>query len=122
MRDGAEIVVRIYTPTKPPEKGSPLIIMYHEGAWSMGDLSDEEVNCRLFAKELGAVCVNVDYRYSLLFESFQERKWLIKLSRLAPEHPFPTGILDCWDALQWVSPLYAFHCHPSPHHLTTINK
>ena len=63
VRDGAEIGVRVYTPTKPPEKGSPLIVMYHEGAWMMGDLSDEEVNCRLFARDLGAVCVNVDYRY-----------------------------------------------------------
>ncbi len=37
-------------------------MMYHEGAWSMGDLTDEEVNCRLFARDLGAVCVNVEYR------------------------------------------------------------
>ena len=36
--------------------------MYHEGGWSMGDLTDEEVNCRLFCRELGAVCVNVEYR------------------------------------------------------------
>ena len=49
----------------------------------MGDLSDEEVNCRLlFSRDLGAVCVNVEYR-------------------LAPDHPFPTWINDAWDALQW---------------------
>lgn len=48
----------------------------------MGDLTDEDQNCRMFARDLGAVCVNVDYR-------------------LAPEHPFPTGVEDCWDALQW---------------------
>jgi acetyl esterase/lipase len=63
VRDGTSIKVRIYTPVKPPEKGSPLIVMYHEGGWSMGDLSDEEVNCRLFSRDLGAVCVNVEYRY-----------------------------------------------------------
>lgn len=95
VRDGTEIVVRIYMPTKPPTRGSPLIVMYHEGAWSQGDLSDEEVNCRLFAKELEAVCVNVDYR-------------------LAPEHPFPTGILDCWDALQWAaSNAPSLHANPA---------
>jgi len=50
----------------------------------MGDLKDEEMNCRMFSKELGATCINVEYR-------------------LAPEHPFPTGINDCWDTLKWVA-------------------
>lgn len=62
VRDGAEITVRIYTPVRVPEGGCPLIVMYHEGGWSMGDLTDEEVNCRLFSRDLGAVCLNVDYR------------------------------------------------------------
>ncbi|KAK7965050.1 Lipase 2 [Apiospora saccharicola] len=89
VRDGAEITVRIYKP-KMGEPAAhvqggrrPLVVMYHEGGWSMGDLSDEEVNCRLFCRDLGAVCVNVNYR-------------------LAPEFPFPTWINDSWDALQWV--------------------
>ncbi|KAH8881117.1 alpha/beta hydrolase fold-3 domain-containing protein [Thozetella sp. PMI_491] len=86
VRDGAEITVRIYKPTQAAaiSGGSPLIVMYHEGAWSMGDLTDEEVNCRLFTRDLGAICVNVEYR-------------------LAPEHPFPTWINDCWDALKWAA-------------------
>ncbi|KAJ5010955.1 AB hydrolase superfamily protein [Colletotrichum sp. SAR 10_99] len=82
VRDGHEITIRIYTPVKAPAEGSPLIVMYHEGGWSQGDLTDEEVNCRLFSRDLGAVCVNVEYR-------------------LAPEFMFPTGINDSWDALQW---------------------
>ncbi|KAI1100511.1 putative lipase/esterase [Jackrogersella minutella] len=84
VRDGAEITVRIYRPVKKLAQGSPLVVMYHEGGWSMGDLSDEETNCRLFGRDLGAICVNVDYR-------------------LAPEHPFPTWINDSWDALKWPS-------------------
>ncbi|KXH58043.1 hypothetical protein CSAL01_11268 [Colletotrichum salicis] len=84
MRDGHAITVRIYTPEKTPSEGSPLIVMYHEGGWCMGDLSDEEVNCRLFSRYLGAVCVNIEYR-------------------LAPEFPFPAGVNDSWDALQWVA-------------------
>ncbi|TVY59632.1 AB hydrolase superfamily protein B1A11.02 [Lachnellula suecica] len=82
VRDGSEIIIRVYTPVAKKDGGSPLIVMYHEGGWGMGDLSDEEVNCRLFARDLGAVCVNVEYR-------------------LAPEHPFPTRINDAWDSLQW---------------------
>lgn len=82
-RDGSTIRVRVYQPVKgAPEEGSPLILLYHEGGWSMGDLTDEDQNARLFARDLGAVCVNVEYR-------------------LAPEHVFPTGVNDCWDALKW---------------------
>ncbi|KAH8724443.1 Alpha/Beta hydrolase protein [Phaeosphaeriaceae sp. PMI808] len=82
-RDGSSIRVRVYQPVSgPPEGGSPLIMMYHEGGWCMGDLTDEDLNCRMFARDIGAVCVNVEYR-------------------LAPEHPFPVGVNDCWDALKW---------------------
>lgn len=62
MRDGEMINIRIYTPTKPTTGRLPLIVTFHEGGWSMGGLSDEEVNCRLFSRDLNAVCVNVDYR------------------------------------------------------------
>lgn len=48
----------------------------------MGDLTDEALNCRMFCRDLGAVCLNVEYR-------------------LAPEHPFPTGVNDSWDILKW---------------------
>ncbi|KAF2134974.1 alpha/beta-hydrolase, partial [Dothidotthia symphoricarpi CBS 119687] len=82
-RDSASIRVRVYQPVNgPPQGGSPLVMMYHEGGWSMGDLTDEDLNCRMFVAELKAVCVNVEYR-------------------LAPEHKFPTGVNDCWDALKW---------------------
>ncbi|KAL5386851.1 hypothetical protein DPSP01_003869 [Paraphaeosphaeria sporulosa] len=82
-RDGYSIRVRVYQPAKgPPEGGSPLVMMYHEGGWSMGDLTDEDLNCRMFVRDLGCVCVNVEYR-------------------LAPEHQFPVGVNDCWDALKW---------------------
>ncbi|KAF2184123.1 alpha/beta-hydrolase [Zopfia rhizophila CBS 207.26] len=82
-RDGASIRVRVYQPKSgPPDGGSPLIMMYHEGGWCMGDLTDEDLNSRMFARDLGAVCVNVEYR-------------------LAPEHVFPIGVNDSWDALKW---------------------
>ncbi|KAK6194266.1 pre-mRNA-splicing factor rse1 [Pestalotiopsis sp. IQ-011] len=86
VRGGAEIRVRIYTPVplSSEKKKRPLFVMYHEGGWSMGDLTDEEVNCRLFARDLNAVCVNVEYR-------------------LAPEYKFPTWINDSWDVLKWAA-------------------
>ena len=83
-RDGSTIPVKIYIPVTQPPTGSPVIVMFHEGGWAMGDLSDEDQNCRLFARDLGAVCVNVDYR-------------------LAPEHPFPKGVEDAYDVVKWCS-------------------
>ncbi|KIW03885.1 uncharacterized protein PV09_05178 [Verruconis gallopava] len=83
-RDGYLIPVRTYKPKDPPEGGSPLIVLYHGGGFCLGDLQNEELNCRNFVKDLGAVCVNVDYR-------------------LAPEYKFPTALNDSWDVLQWAA-------------------
>ncbi|KAH7033456.1 lipase 2 [Microdochium trichocladiopsis] len=89
MRDGSEINVRIYRPVTSesitrPETKCPLIVMFHEGGFFLGDYTDQEVNCRLFARDLQAVCVNVEYR-------------------LAPENQFPIWIDDSWDTLQWAA-------------------
>lgn len=69
MRDGHEITVRVYTPeeSKVLKGGSPLIMMFHEGGWCWGDLDDEALNCRMFSRDLGAVCINVDYRSERLW-------------------------------------------------------
>ena len=84
VRDSSTVRVRVYVPTnkKPMQKARPLILAFHEGGWCMGDLTDEEGNCRLYSRELGAVCVNVEYR-------------------LAPEHVFPTSVTDAYDVLKW---------------------
>ncbi|KAM5344139.1 hypothetical protein ACJ41O_012676 [Fusarium nematophilum] len=88
-RDGYKILTKSYRPASSPTGSSggerrPLVVLFHEGGWVMGDLTDEDSNARLFAKELGIVCLNAEYR-------------------LAPEHPFPTGVLDCWDVLKWAA-------------------
>ncbi|KAK5171505.1 uncharacterized protein LTR77_004650 [Saxophila tyrrhenica] len=82
VRDGSTIRIRIYTPVTKPSSGSPLVVMFHEGGWCMGDLTDEDQNCRLFARDLRTVAVNVEYR-------------------LGPEHPFPTGVHDAFDVVKW---------------------
>jgi acetyl esterase/lipase len=83
-RDGFAIPVRTYKPKSPPADGSPLVVFIHGGGFAIGGLEGEELNCRLFVKQLGCVCVNVDYR-------------------LAPEHPFPTPVFDSWDAVKWAA-------------------
>jgi hypothetical protein len=90
VRDGAEITVRIYRPVTGTEGvdsvSRPLIVMYHEGGFSMGDLSDEETNCRLFSRDLGAVCVNVEYRYVE-----EARAFLDEEERTGTERCYPTS-------------------------------
>jgi len=82
--DGYQIRVRVYAPTKPTEKAYPVIVLYHEGGWCFGDLTDEQMNARMFVRDIGAVCLNVEYR-------------------LAPENQFPIGINDCYKALKAVA-------------------
>jgi len=73
--------VRIYTP-KNREGMLPLVMFFHGGAFVMGDLESEHSRCLRYAADAGCVVVSVDYR-------------------LAPEHPFPAGLEDCFSALQW---------------------
>ncbi|KAJ4252349.1 hypothetical protein NW762_010947 [Fusarium torreyae] len=102
-RDGYQVRTVTYRtcPASHNEKSEglaaqgPLIVLFHEGGWAMGDASDEESNARLFAKELGAVCLVPEYR-------------------LAPEHPFPMGVLDCWDVLKWATENFGeIHADPT---------
>jgi acetyl esterase/lipase len=83
MRDGDSITIRIYTSKQPPADGSPVLVMYHGGWYCLGGLENEALLCQKWVAECGGVSVNVEYR-------------------LAPEHPFPVGVNDTFDALKWV--------------------
>ncbi|CAK1363515.1 unnamed protein product [Cercospora beticola] len=83
-RDGYQIPVRIYKPVRSVSKSAPVIVMLHEGGWTMGDLTDEDLNCRMFARDIGALCINVDYR-------------------LGPEHPWPKCVEDCYDVVTYIA-------------------
>jgi acetyl esterase len=80
-----DIPVRIYwPPTEVPDAGLPVVVFYHGGGWSTGDLDTHDGVARAHCTAAKALVVSVDYR-------------------LAPEHPFPAGINDSWAALCWVS-------------------
>ncbi|MBV8863362.1 MAG: alpha/beta hydrolase [Mycobacterium sp.] len=82
-----DIPVRIYWPPgQEAEEHSdlPIVVFYHGGGFALGDLDTHDPVARAHAVGAEAIVVSVDYR-------------------LAPEHPFPAGVDDCWAALQWVS-------------------
>ncbi|KAH6680655.1 Alpha/Beta hydrolase protein [Halenospora varia] len=79
---GAEIAVRIYEPATPGPW--PVYIDYHGGGWGLGDLDTEAHICKHIVAIANIAVIDVDYR-------------------LVPEHPFPTGILDSFAALQYIS-------------------
>ena len=81
--DLVDIPVRIYWPPVEQHEDLPIVVFYHGGGWSIGDLDTHDPVARAHAVGAEAIVVSVDYR-------------------LAPEHPFPAGIEDSWAALQWV--------------------
>ena len=69
------------THERPPNSGALLWI--HGGGMVMGAPEIDHQLCSRFAGECGVLVVSVDYR-------------------LAPEHPFPTPLVDCHDVLRWL--------------------
>jgi len=77
---GAQIAGRRFVP--PQARGT--IVWLHGGGWVLDGLSSSDAMCRILANSSDASVVSVDYR-------------------VAPEHPFPTPLDDCFDALRWVA-------------------
>ena len=78
-----DIPVRAYFPVTDEAEPLPIYIMIHGGGFWMGDdYRIEEPQARTIAHEAQAIVLAVDYR-------------------LAPEHPFPAGLEDCYTVLEW---------------------
>ncbi|MDN3693187.1 alpha/beta hydrolase [Chryseobacterium tructae] len=78
-----QIPVRIYRPKGKTDKKSPAIIYIHGGWFIAGGYETHDAVVRKLANKTEATVIFIDYR-------------------LAPEHPFPAGLNDCLDAVQWV--------------------
>jgi acetyl esterase/lipase len=82
--DGADVLVRVYAPDGPsPAGGRPALLDIHGGGFTSGSIEMEHGFCASVVRRLGIVAATVEYR-------------------LAPEHPFPAGIEDCYAALRWL--------------------
>lgn len=81
--DGVRVPVRIYTSTAPKPGPQPVFYYIHGGGFVAGSPDVVEEMCKLVVTRTGCVSVSVDYR-------------------LAPEHPFPAGLDDCYAVLKWI--------------------
>jgi acetyl esterase/lipase len=81
--DAPELAVRVYAPVGE-EKTRPGVLYIHGGGFCFGSVEFEHQGALAAADAADAVVVSVEYR-------------------LAPEHPFPAGIEDCYAALQWLA-------------------
>lgn len=61
---------------------APLLVFFHGGGWTIGDLETHDPLCRLTCRDAEVHVLSVDYR-------------------LAPEHPAPAAVDDAYAAFRW---------------------
>ncbi len=81
-QDHHKIPVRIYSPSN--QINLPVFVYYHGGGWVYGSVEDSDAVARRIANHLNCIVASVDYR-------------------LAPEHPFPKPLEDCYSATKWIA-------------------
>lgn len=81
-----EVPVRLYFPNEQAmEKGInkghsyAVLLFFHGGGWVTDSVENYDRVCSQMAQSTGQIVVSVEYR-------------------LAPEYPFPTGLMDCYAA------------------------
>jgi acetyl esterase len=75
-----QIPARHYRPVTA--KPTPLLVFYHGGGWTIGDLDTHDALCRLTCRDADVHVLSIDYR-------------------LAPEHPAPAAVDDAYAAFRW---------------------
>ncbi len=76
MMGDREIPVRIFRPIKNETSG--VMVFFHGGGWVTGNIDTYTNVCVNMANQTRNIVISVDYR-------------------LAPEHPFPAGLEDCYN-------------------------
>jgi acetyl esterase len=76
------VPLRLYVPAGGSAP-HPVLVYFHGGGWTIGDLDTHDVLCRQLCVAAGVAVVSVDYR-------------------LGPEHRFPAAFDDCLAATRWV--------------------
>jgi len=80
--DGApDVPVRVYWPVERAT-ALPCLVWIHGGGMVLGTMAMDDVPMQRVVETVGCVAVSVEYR-------------------LAPEHPFPAPLEDCYAAFKW---------------------
>jgi acetyl esterase len=78
---GGRVALRVYRPNAEP--GLPVLMYFFGGGWVLGTIDTADGIARSLANAAGCIVAVPGYR-------------------LAPEHPFPAAVEDCWAATEWV--------------------
>ncbi len=84
--DGAEgpLAARLFVPASRVDTDTiPTLMFIHGGGMALGDIDSHDGACRALAERSGVQVLSIDYR-------------------LAPEHPFPAAVQDCFAAYSWM--------------------
>jgi len=84
---GSGVGVHLHRPIGVSQP-APALLWIHGGGYVMGSAHQDDALCHRFSRELGITVASVDYR-------------------LAPEHPYPAPLEDCYSALTWLAGLPA---------------
>jgi len=84
---GSGVGVRLFRAAGVAEQ-APALLWIHGGGYVIGSAQQDDAVCRRFSRKLGITVASVDYR-------------------LAPEHPYPAPLEDCYSALTWLAGLPA---------------
>ena len=79
--DGVNPRLRLYVPDAMSQPAA--LYWIHGGGTVIGDLEMNDFYCANIASRLGILVTSIDYR-------------------LAPEHPFPYGLEDCYSGCRWL--------------------
>jgi acetyl esterase/lipase len=77
--------VRLFRPVGVSEP-APALLWIHGGGYVIGTAQQDDRLCSGFSRRLGITVASVEYR-------------------LAPEHPYPAPVDDCYSALAWLAGL-----------------
>ncbi|HEX4087530.1 MAG TPA: alpha/beta hydrolase [Trebonia sp.] len=79
---GGDLPLRLYRPAA--DRPLPALLYFFGGGWVLGSVDTADGVARALANAAGALVIVPGYR-------------------LAPEHPFPAAVDDCYAALRWVA-------------------